>query len=509
METRSRKRVEASSPPGNNKEYETRAHNLGININGGGYENDHDEDDDEDDDSKEGGGVGILHHNLTSASSALQGLLRNLGAGLDDLSPSSAMASASSSHQRFTWYFSVDFFVPVLVGLLNHESNLDIMLLAARALTHLCDVLPSSCADVVHYGVVSCFVARLLTIEYMDLAEHALKKISQGHLTACLQAGALMAVLSYLDFFSTGVQRVVLSTSANMCKKLPSDAADFVMEVVPLLTILIQYHDAKASMRVNWQIAYDIQLSKDVFSMHTILRQGLALTIDKRCAVFDVAAVDLDSYLAGNGGEVRLVVVRDIQLSSESTRLLQSPFVKEAIGLISWLDKFLGLDSSRLKKSMLVVSEFIGCSPSLSGAIRVNPCDIDSVADVMDSAKEAALWTARDKCRDFDVPNFKIKLYNTGGIRGYELPTSETLEGIVFESGSTSRMDYDVFVELKGGLSQRINKLHQSYMSLQFPLLFVFGQSRFHPKLNLKPRDGSGRGKTISMNMYYMYQLHP
>ncbi|CBI37879.3 unnamed protein product, partial [Vitis vinifera] len=122
------------------------------------------------------------------------------------------------------------------------------MLLAARALTHLCDVLPSSCAAVVHYGAVSCFCARLLTIEYMDLAEQslqALKKISQEHPTACLRAGALMAVLSYLDFFSTGVQRVALSTAANMCKKLPSDAADFVMEAVPLLTNLLQYHDAK------------------------------------------------------------------------------------------------------------------------------------------------------------------------------------------------------------------------------------------------------------------------
>lgn len=40
-------------------------------------------------------------------------------------------------------------------------------------------------------------------------------------------------------------QRVALSTAANMCKKLPSDAADFVMEAVPLLTNLLQYHDAK------------------------------------------------------------------------------------------------------------------------------------------------------------------------------------------------------------------------------------------------------------------------
>lgn len=34
----------------------------------------------------------------------------------------------------------------------------------------------------------------------------ALEKISHEHPTACLRAGALMAVLSYLDFFSTGVQ---------------------------------------------------------------------------------------------------------------------------------------------------------------------------------------------------------------------------------------------------------------------------------------------------------------
>ncbi|XP_070028359.1 uncharacterized protein [Nicotiana sylvestris] len=58
-----------------------------------------------------------------------------------------------------------------------------------------------------------------------------------------------MAVLSYLDFFSTGVQRVALATAANMCKKLPSDAADFVMEAVPLLTNLLQYHDAKGFLQ--------------------------------------------------------------------------------------------------------------------------------------------------------------------------------------------------------------------------------------------------------------------
>ncbi|KAB2017864.1 hypothetical protein ES319_D08G190800v1 [Gossypium barbadense] len=50
------------------------------------------------------------------------------------------------------------------------------------------------------------------------------------------------------------------------------------------------------------------------------------------------------------------------------------------------LDQTLGLNPLGPKRSMLVVSEFIGCSPSLSGAIRVNPWNIDAVADAMDSA---------------------------------------------------------------------------------------------------------------------------
>lgn len=227
---------------GKEKETErSRDRAVGLSIDGAGPAPDDDNDSE---------GVSILHQNLTSASSALQGLLRKLGAGLDDLFPSSVPSSHQSSRlkrilsglradgeegrqvealtqlcellsigtEESLSSFSVDSFVPVLVSLLNHESNADIMLLAARALTHLCDVLPSSCAAVVHYGAVPCFCARLLTIEYMDLAEQslqALKKISQEHPIACLRTGALMAVLSYLDFFSTGVQRVALSTAAN------------------------------------------------------------------------------------------------------------------------------------------------------------------------------------------------------------------------------------------------------------------------------------------------------
>jgi trehalose 6-phosphate synthase/phosphatase len=47
------------------------------------------------------------------------------------------------------------------------------------------------------------------------------------------------------------------------------------------------------------------------------------------------------------------------------------------------LDKALGINESDQRKSFLIVSEFIGCSPSLSGAYRVNPWDVNAVADAM------------------------------------------------------------------------------------------------------------------------------
>ncbi|VAH21200.1 unnamed protein product [Triticum turgidum subsp. durum] len=46
------------------------------------------------------------------------------------------------------------------------------------------------------------------------------------------------------------------------------------------------------------------------------------------------------------------------------------------------------------RKSMLVVSEFIGCSPSLSGAIRINPWNVESTAE---SLNEAISMSERDK----------------------------------------------------------------------------------------------------------------
>ncbi|PWA90670.1 helitron helicase-like domain-containing protein [Artemisia annua] len=97
--------------------------------------------------------------------------------------------------------------------------------------------------------------------------------------------------------------------------------------------------------------------------------------------------------------------------------------------------------------------------------------------------------TARDKCADAEVPDFKVRLFNAKGSRNYELPTSDAIGAIVFDSGPTSEADYDVIIEYRDAPPKRINKLHQSYMSLQFPLIFIYGQPGYHTKLMLRSAD--------------------
>lgn len=58
------------------------------------------------------------------------------------------------------------------------------MLLAARAITFLADVVPATASAIVRHGAVNVLCARLLSIDYIDLAEQslqALNKLSMEH----------------------------------------------------------------------------------------------------------------------------------------------------------------------------------------------------------------------------------------------------------------------------------------------------------------------------------------
>ena len=83
--------------------------------------------------------------------------------------------------------------------------------------------------------------AQSATQACVGLYLQALEKISREHPAACLRHGGLLASLSYLDFFQTGVQRVAVATAANMCRCISSENTDAVASAIPILTNLLQY----------------------------------------------------------------------------------------------------------------------------------------------------------------------------------------------------------------------------------------------------------------------------
>nr|GEW17398.1 DNA helicase [Tanacetum cinerariifolium] len=85
----------------------------------------------------------------------------------------------------------------------------------------------------------------------------------------------------------------------------------------------------------------------------------------------------------------------------------------------------------------------------------------------------------------------------------------DMLGAIVYEPGLETDMDYDIIIEERSGYPQRVNKLHPSYMSLQFPLLFIYGRDGYSKKLRMvSPTGSSSEQKRVSMLAYYSYYLH-
>ncbi|GKE20022.1 DNA helicase [Tanacetum coccineum] len=88
--------------------------------------------------------------------------------------------------------------------------------------------------------------------------------------------------------------------------------------------------------------------------------------------------------------------------------------------------------------------------------------------------------------------------------------TPETIGAIVFSETSVTKTEFDLIVEEHSRIPQRVNKLHPCYMSLQFPLLFVYGEECYKKDMKLVNILGHSAKteKRMSMNMYYAYQIH-
>lgn len=80
---------------------------------------------------------------------------------------------------------------------------------------------------------------------FSTLLTQTLDKLAEETPNAIVREGGLSALLTYLDFFSTHVQRTALSAAAKCCHNLTVDAFNAVRDVMPILRNVLSYPDRK------------------------------------------------------------------------------------------------------------------------------------------------------------------------------------------------------------------------------------------------------------------------
>ncbi|XP_073151453.1 E3 ubiquitin-protein ligase UPL4 [Henckelia pumila] len=243
-----------------------------------------------------------------------------------------------------------DSFSPLLVKLARHEGTPDIMLLSIRAITYLCDANPRSSGFLVRHDAVPTLCQRLMAIEYLDVAEQclqALKKISREQPLACLQSGAIMAVLSYIDFFSTSVQRIALSTVVNICKKQHSESPSLFMEAVPILCNLLQYEDrqlvesvATCLIRIGEQVYHSPDMLDEI-CRHGLVQHAVNLIgLNSRTTLCQLTNTGLIGLLAkmAAGSTIAFKALFELNISSTVKDMLSSYDLSHGTHSIPMLD---------------------------------------------------------------------------------------------------------------------------------------------------------------------------
>ncbi|WVQ72803.1 hypothetical protein IAR50_002363 [Cryptococcus sp. DSM 104548] len=123
-------------------------------------------------------------------------------------------------------------------GIGGEEEELECQLVACRCLAHMMEALHGCGHTLVHHGAVPVLCSKLQEISYIELAEQTLstlEKISAEYPSAIVREDGLGALLNFLPFFSTNVQRTAVTAAANCCRNISPEHYHKIKAVFPTL----------------------------------------------------------------------------------------------------------------------------------------------------------------------------------------------------------------------------------------------------------------------------------
>ncbi|KAF8118669.1 LOW QUALITY PROTEIN: hypothetical protein N665_0003s0044 [Sinapis alba] len=104
---------------------------------------------------------------------------------------------------------------------------------------------------------------------------------------------------------------------------------------------------------------------------------------------------------------------------------------------------------------------------------------------------------------------FTIRLVpNKGKGKEYDLPDTSEVAGLIVGDMSSTVEERDIVVQFQSETLLQIRDGHPLYMSLQYPLLFLYGEYSFHTEIPLHIETDTSRTRQfLSIRQYYASQI--
>ncbi|CAI9299221.1 unnamed protein product [Lactuca saligna] len=139
------------------------------------------------------------------------------------------------------------------------------------------------------------------------------------------------------------------------------------------------------------------------------------------------------------------------------------------------------------------------------GEVLLSADVVDSFSQMLNTHNEyiRTFKTAKEIAQSMNLDSYSVRLFGNVPDRGYGPPAPGSLGCIVCGDDVTGAV-YDIVVYSKSGSVRRVSKLHPTYMPLQYPLLFPYGEEGWSPTLHLR----IDSNRSLTNNVYYSYKIH-
>jgi hypothetical protein len=150
---------------------------------------------------------------------------------------------------------------------------------------------------------------------------------------------------------------------------------------------------------------------------------------------------------------------------------------------------------------------------------KPNETIITALADMLDAHNPIVqlFRTTRDRLSannlvDHLEDHYSVKLFLAPKQHGniYSDPIASEVIGLVVNDLGSTKEGRDLIVQDHSSQLQKVRESHCKFMSMQYPLLFPYGEDGFHEELYYMSsrRSNNLKRKKVTMAEYYSYRLH-